>query len=124
MATRKNVKIDFNGQKYKVPIPIMEFIKRLSELVRNHEMALFMYKYVIENKKGTEKEIDLAKQDLTQYIMRIPNAETILENMDKYRNESLELMKKAKKFKTKEEKDKFLTQEVKKLKQKDPWIVK
>ena len=37
---------------------------------------------------------------------------------------SLELIKKAEKIKKKEEKDKFLAEEIKKLKKKDPWIVK
>ena len=124
MATRKNVKVDLNGEKYKVPIPVYGFIQKISEMVRNHEMALFMWKYVIHDKNGKPKDIKVSTKDLHDYIMKIPNADQIVKNMDVYHKESLEIMEKANKIKDEQEKKDFFAKEFKKIKAKDPWIVK
>ena len=77
-------KIKIQGKNYSIPVDVKNSIEFLSEIIRAHEVALLTWVHKIHNKKAFDKaDIKLLEKEMYAYTMRIPNAEEILENMEK-----------------------------------------
>ena len=77
-------KIKIQGKNHMVPVEVKDTIDFLSRIIRAHEVALLTWCHKIYNNKAVDKkDIDTLYDEMHKYIMRIPDAENILKEMEK-----------------------------------------